>query len=172
MQYIVLNSISAFLILISCLMGCKAAAQKNKTDQSYYEDISNLRLQYKSQSSEPTPANKEQIVSGDIGIVKDDSLRLANKMDSLSNYLKANPLKYTGYRILLYSGQSSEEANKVKKQVYLLNADDNVYTEYKQPSFRVKVGNYLNRIEANYYLEAYKKTFPNAMILPDQIVVE
>jgi hypothetical protein len=152
-------------------MGCKASAQKNKHDQTYYEDISELRLQYKSQTIE-TASTKEQVVNGDIGTVEDDSLRLANKMDSLSIYLKSNPMKYSGYRILLYSGQSSEEANKIKKQVYMMNSDDNVYTEYKQPSFRVKVGNYINRIEANYHLEAYKKTFPNAMILPDQIVVE
>jgi hypothetical protein len=152
-------------------MGCKVSAQKNNSNNVYYEDISGLRLQYKSQSIESSNS-KEQVVSGEMGKVVDDSLLLAKKMDSLTNYLKSNPIKYSGYRILLYSGQSSEEANKIKKQVYLLNADDNVYTEYKQPSFRVKVGNYLNRIEANYYLEEYKKTFPNAMILPDQIVVE
>lgn len=171
MRYLVLNSISLFLLTISCLMGCKASAQKNNSSNDYYEDISSLRLQYKSQEIESGNA-KEQVVNGNMGYVKDDSLRLAKKIDSLTSYLKANPIKYAGYRILLYSGQSSEEANKIKKQVYMMNSDDNVYTEYKQPSFRVKVGNYINRIEANYHLEAYKKTFPNAMILPDQIVVE
>lgn len=171
MHRLLFKSIPLFFLTINCLMSCKVSAQKNNSNNEYYEDISGLRMQYKSQTVESNNT-KEQLLSNDIGKVVDDSLRIAKKMDSLTSYLKANPIKYAGYRILLYSGQSSEEANKIKKQFYLLNADDNVYTEYKQPSFRVKVGNYLNRIEANYYLEAYKKTFPNAMILPDQIVVE
>ena len=74
-----------------------------------------------------------------------------------------------GYRILVYTGVSSEEAQRNKQSVYSYNSDLNVYTQYKQPSFRVKVGDLTNRVEAHYILNDLKQSFPNAMIVPDQI---
>ncbi len=91
-----------------------------------------------------------------------DSLAVANK-----RYHSA-----PGYRIMVYSGNSSEESASVRKEVYEWSRDYEVYTQYKQPAFRVKVGNFENRITANYVFSDLVKFFPNAVIIPDQIEIK
>ncbi len=73
---------------------------------------------------------------------------------------------------MVYSGNSSEESAGVRKEVYEWSRDYEVYTQYKQPAFRVKVGNFEDRISANYVFSDLVKFFPNAVIIPDQIEIK
>ncbi len=50
--------------------------------------------------------------------------------------------------------------------------DDKMYMEFRAPNFRVKVGDAISRIEANYLLGKLKTDFPNAVIVPDDINIE
>jgi len=77
-----------------------------------------------------------------------------------------------GYRIMVYSGNSSTESAGVRKEVYEWSREYEVYTQYKQPAFRVKVGNFEDRINANYVFSDLVKFFPNAVIIPDQIEIK
>ncbi|MCY5908922.1 SPOR domain-containing protein, partial [Salmonella enterica subsp. enterica serovar 1,4,[5],12:i:-] len=58
---------------------------------------------------------------------------------------------------------------KNRQLVYSYNSDLNVYNQFRQPRFRVKVGDFTSRVEANYILNDLKQIFPNAMVVPDQI---
>jgi hypothetical protein len=78
----------------------------------------------------------------------------------------------SGYRIMVYSGGSSEESSNAKKEVYDWSTEHDVYTQYKQPAFRVKVGNFPDRIQAYHVLSDLIKIFPNAVIIPDQIDIK
>jgi hypothetical protein len=46
-----------------------------------------------------------------------------------------------------------------------------VYIQFKTPNFRVKVGDAINRLEANYLLSQLKSDFPAAVVVPDDIVI-
>ena len=43
--------------------------------------------------------------------------------------------------------------------------------EYNQPKFRVRVGNYFSRLEAQKDLIRLKRPFPNAILVPEKIMV-
>lgn len=163
------NILKALSILsIIMLSSCVAMSQKNKGNiDQYYEDLSVVRPTFVNPDTLTSKSTAPTSTSPPV-FQKDVSKRLNARIDSLAEMNK----KYStveGYRILVYTGTSSDDAQKNRQLVYEYNSDLNVYTQYKQPSFRVKVGDYTNRVEANYILNDLKQSFPNAMIVPDQI---
>ena len=163
----VLESIT--IISILALSSCAAMSQKHKAADSYYEDLSTVRPAFINPDtlSAKNP-NTTPKTSVNTTYTYDVAQKVALREDSLIDQNK----KYStvqGFRILVYTGTSSDEAQRVRERVYAYNSDLDVYNQYKQPSFRVKVGDYTDRVEANYMLNDLKKNFPNAMIVPDQI---
>lgn len=162
----ILKTLSVLSIIM--LSSCVAMSQKHKGNvESYYEDLSVVRPMFIN-SDTLTGKSAAPLSTGPPVFQNYVSKKLNARIDSLAEINK----KYStvdGYRILVYAGTSSDEAQKNRQLVYAYNSDLNVYTQYKQPSHRVKVGDFTNRVEANYILNDLKQSFPNAMIVPDQI---
>lgn len=74
-----------------------------------------------------------------------------------------------GYRILIYSGSNRIEAVKVKENLYKQNPDAEITFQYLSPTFKVKLGNYITKIEAVQHLKDIKEFFPEAILLPDMV---
>jgi hypothetical protein len=158
----------AVLILLS--FSCVAQKNKNQHAQNYKEDLSKVRPNWEEPNVIPnnnnnTPSNNS---SNFPTTTNDDAKVLDKKLDSIA--ANRNIQEISGYRILVYSGTSSDESSKVRKQLYQYDASLSVYTDFKQPTFRVKVGNFTDRVQANYILNDLRKQFPNAMIVPDMIM--
>lgn len=77
-----------------------------------------------------------------------------------------------GYRILAYTGTERKAAMDIRSAIVSRLPDDRVYPQYKQPTWRVKVGDFLNRLEANQALLRIQDITPSAMIVEDQINVK
>ncbi|MDB5263849.1 MAG: sporulation protein [Adhaeribacter sp.] len=91
-----------------------------------------------------------------------DTLKLMNKSIRFAQ----------GYRILAYSGTERKTALDLRSNIVARLPDEPVYPQYKQPTWRVKVGDYFSRIEAQQVLLRIKDLAPNAMIVVDQINVK
>lgn len=76
-----------------------------------------------------------------------------------------------GYTIQVYTGLKREEALNTKKMITASLPDLESEINYAQPNFRVRVGKYLNRIEAQKDYVAVKKYFPTAIVIPDKIAI-
>jgi len=165
---VLLNVIT--IVAMIAMSSCAAMSQKHKasTADSYYEDLSPVRQSFPKQNQTTTGIQQTPIKAGDPVFLNDVSKQLNSKLDTIAENNKKNPTAQ-GYRILVYAGTSSEESKKIRQLVYSYNSDLNVYTQFKQPSFRVKVGDFQDRVEASYILNDLKENFPNAMIVPDQI---
>ncbi|HEX8546029.1 MAG TPA: SPOR domain-containing protein [Cytophagaceae bacterium] len=143
-----------------------STASNTSSKGDYNEDLSTVRPRY--------GGSKEEVVKEQGTNVKavtpsnDITKGLNSKIDSIA--VKNKKIKIAeGFRIMVYTGSSSEEVRKIKDQVRLLLPGEPVYDQYRQPTFRVKVGDCFNRIEANNLLVSLQKDFPNAIIVPDQI---
>ncbi len=91
-------------------------------------------------------------------------------LDSIDRYnLLANAVD--GFTIQIYSGLKREEALNAKKNLTSQLPDLDVDVQYAQPNFRVKVGKYFNRLDAQKDYMAVKKHFPTAIIIPDKVAV-
>jgi hypothetical protein len=162
------NSIkTGYIMSIIVMSSCVAMSQKNKSNDAYYEDLSLVRLQFINPDTLSSKPVKPTVVANP-SFQYDVSKKVTMRIDSLAEINKAYST-IQGYRILVYTGPSSDDAQRNRQSVYNYNSDLNVYTQYKQPSFRVKVGDFTNRVEAHYILNDLKESFPNAMIVPDQI---
>jgi hypothetical protein len=159
-----------FLTLVSCTSGksqLTASDSSNSKKWKFQEDLSAVRVKYDVKedtvkAAMKDPNGKPLVPTKHIG------KQLDLKMDSIA--VRNKKLKFAeGYRIQIYSGDDREEARKVRNNLYNLMSDVDVYEVFRSPVFRVRVGDFLDRLEANYVLVKLQKDFPNAMIVPDRI---
>ena len=72
------------------------------------------------------------------------------------------------FTIQIYSGSSGaarSEAQSTKSQVTTLYPDWSNSIEYEQPNYKIRVGNFRTRLEADRALMTVKKSYGNAFIL-------
>jgi hypothetical protein len=155
--------------MTACTMG---KSQKTKKDHhhnkntKYDEDLSGSRIRYQVfEDKTKTDVNKAKPV---VPPTKDVTRELNLKMDTISR--KNQSLRFAeGYRIQVYSGASREDANKSRDKVLDILPDVDVYLPYRNPVFRVLVGDYTDRLEANSAYVKLKRDFPNAILVPARI---
>lgn len=77
-----------------------------------------------------------------------------------------------GYRIQIFfdSGiNSGDRARSAKDEFELLYPDIPGYVTWKAPNFRVRVGDFRTRLEAEKALRDISKEYPNAWVIKDEI---
>jgi hypothetical protein len=133
--------------------------------------IQSHRLKYTpSSANEPSAEvnnNKERIIISGEHI----NAELNAFIDSLTRQyytVKTVP----GYRILVYNGNEREQANAVKKKLYTLYEDADVYIKFSQPTFRVLVGDFDDKLMCMQFLQLVKVHFPQAVMLSDLVNIK
>ena len=91
------------------------------------------------------------------------------RISILDEYMKSHPLKHDGYRVQLVFG-SRDEVSSAKSR-FLVRWDNSAYESYLQPNFRLRVGDFMTRFEAERMLAELKPHFPGAYIVQDKIEV-
>lgn len=74
-----------------------------------------------------------------------------------------------GFRVQVYSGSSRRLAMQIRNDISLSQPAFAVYLIYKQPSFRVRVGDFNTRLEAQKLLNEVKAQYPSSFIVPDEV---
>mgnify|MGYP006189376199 CR=1 FL=1 len=78
---------------------------------------------------------------------------------------------YTGYRIQIYSGKEREAANKIREEFLKTRPEVAAHLIYQQPNFKLRVGDFTNRLEALRFFENIKGSFPSAFVIKDEIKI-
>ncbi len=76
---------------------------------------------------------------------------------------------FKGYRIQIYSGNDREKAQERKAKFYKEFPEKNAYLNYEQPKFKVRVGDFRNKIEAQKLYYTLKEKFSTVLIVPSKI---
>lgn len=160
------------LIFVFFLCGC-ASTQSVPADSAssgVQEDLSKYRPAYQKQDSATPKDNSGSTAAKQAPVTpqNDVTKSLSARMDSIAA-VNRTKTRAQGYRIIVYSGNSSDEARQAKEKVYEILPYANIYMVYNQPTFRVKVGDCFDRLEANSLYIQLKKDFTNALVVPDQI---
>ena len=77
-----------------------------------------------------------------------------------------------GYRIQIISlsgNNSRKNAQAVMDEFATNNPDMPIYISYHEPNFRVRVGDYREKIDAARDLTVIKKNYPGSFIVKDQV---
>jgi hypothetical protein len=96
--------------------------------------------------------------------------KLDTVLDSIDRYNTSREF-INGFTIQIYAGLKREEALNAKKNLTSSLPQLNSEVEYSQPSFRVKVGKYYSRIDAQRDYVAVKKYFPTAIVIPEKVAI-
>ena len=161
-------------LLAGC--GSKPPARSNTGSVgTFKDDLTAFRPVYSTddkpaaapQSTDRQPDAKPTAKGKPVG---DITARLNVALDSVA--ANNRNIRYAqGYRVQVYSGTSSSEANRVRDRSYALFPDITPHIVYIQPNFRVKVGDFIDRLEAQRVYVALRAEFPNALIIPERIEI-
>lgn len=164
---IFVNMLKAIFVFCSTLIFLSSTSQtlsgEDSTSKKVKEAVIYTNGQPKVDTSisyRPTTKVKKQ---GKLHIVENDSIGLL-----IAGYKEQK--KLMGYKIQLYSGRSRMEAVKVKSSFHnKYGESENVDIVYQQPNFKIRVGNYRDRLIAHKWLAVYKIDFPSSFIVQDEI---
>lgn len=74
-----------------------------------------------------------------------------------------------GFRIQIYSDADRKGATEARNKFLQLYPDADAYLIYQQPNFRVRVGDFRNRMEAHALYKKMLEEFPEVIIVPERI---
>ena len=78
--------------------------------------------------------------------------------------------KIKGFRIQITSTSSRDQAFNAKAAVQSKFPDQKVYTTYQAPLFKVRVGDFLKREDAEKYRKLMLTIFPTGMYVVEDVV--
>jgi hypothetical protein len=119
-------------------------------------------LLYMNSSTELQPAKIEVFEQTGLEV----TAAIDQHLDSVAKVqLKSN--RISGFRILLYSGNEREESARARENAYRIFYKADLYTSYQAPTFKVKLGDYYQWIDAFLDLKKLESVFPQAVIVQE-----
>ena len=155
-----------FFILVFLLGSCaglKKTGSMADLYENYQEDLSETLIQF------PDLADLENKSVGEI--TKEGSLALDEELEfSMNRYKETYRAEryWSGFTVLVYSGVDRDQAFKTRNDLYTYFPDMKSEMQYQQPRYLVKIGKFINRIEAQPYFHQLKQFFPSARIIQDR----
>jgi len=161
------------VLLVAC---SKKPVPQQTTSQQYIEQDAKKAITghpeppFKNQPA-PQKAENKPAVPAQVAFTHDDNRVVGEWLDSLQS--KNLKVKYAkGFRIQLYVGADRDVAFKAKETAYKLLKGDEVYMTYTLPTFKVQVGDYMDRIEAEHAFRTIRGRYPDALIVHEKIIVQ
>jgi hypothetical protein len=78
-------------------------------------------------------------------------------------------VKLAGFRLQIYYDQEKNNVNQKKADYLARYKDHPAYINYKAPNFRLRVGNFRTRLQAQEFMNEIKVEWPDAIIVEDDI---
>ncbi|MBC8083955.1 MAG: sporulation protein, partial [Hymenobacter sp.] len=86
-------------------------------------------------------------------------------------YTNQNVKYAQGYRILAYVGLERDKAMAIRREIISRYPDETDYLTFKQPVFRLYVGDYLTRLEAEQAVLRIRQFAPRAELEAAQVLL-
>ncbi|AHM60475.1 sporulation domain-containing protein [Flammeovirgaceae bacterium 311] len=167
-----------WFMMLGLYFSCAGPGQSPQRSETFYsEDLSVLRRNqdYKTAEPEaasprPAPERTQYPASGAVTANQDVTNQLENLLTASAERnkeIKTLP----GFTVQVYLGTSREAAERAKRQVYSAVPEARPEVKFVQPNYRVIVGRFVERMEAQTTYASLKKEFPNALVIPDRIQI-
>ncbi len=91
--------------------------------------------------------------------------------DLIKKQKEINQQKQTipGYRVQIYFGTMRQKAIEFRSEFNSLHPETASYLTYKQPNFKVRVGDFRTRLEAQKFLKNIHEQYGSSFIVTDDI---
>ncbi len=156
--------------LNACAPPKSISTQKANT---YDENVAPYRIHYADslqQTQATAPSPERPLTAGPLttryAITDDMDAYLAERSER-----NREQNAYQGYTLQVYTGGSRDEANEAKRRVYNALPDARPAINYNSSIYRVQVGEYTSRLEAQEDYTLLKKEFPYVLLVPQKFKI-
>jgi|TARA_R110002096_G_scaffold12149_3_gene44043 hypothetical protein len=154
----------SLLIFSSCgIINIRKSGGNIDRYNNYTEDLEASRVQFAELPQAESSFAEESSSAAAIDLELDrriDQIALENSKELFVN----------GFTILIYSGVDREKAFDIRNEAYSEFPQTQTYMEYQQPRYLVKVGRFVNKIEALATYEKMNTVFSSARIIKDRFL--
>ncbi len=149
-----------FLFVISIIFSCFSLPAQDSL-KPFPRQIKKAHVQFDSLSQTAITDSATKVN----GLVEKKN----EKIDLLiEDYLENK--KHNGYRIQIFSSSSNRlNAVKAKSEFLIAFPEIKSYLIYQAPNYKVRVGDFLDRLEANKQLLLIQETFSNAFLVKGEV---
>lgn len=154
-------------ILLVFLMGScnvlKKGASGADAYENYQENLSESIIEFPDFAEKARESATENVIESVLAVDQDLT-------QALNKYRETNKGEryWSGFTVLVYSGVDRDLAFKTRNDLYTYFPDLKSDMQYQQPRYLVKVGKFINRIEAQAYYYQLKEQFPAVRIIQDR----
>lgn len=115
--------------------------------------------QHAEKASDETPASP-QLIKG--------NPKLLELADAYKNYHRKNDL-IDGYRLQIAFSNDRQEVYGAKARLYKEFPGEHFYVLYEQPSYKLRMGDFKNRLQAFQKLQEVLHRYPGAFVVKDWV---
>ncbi|MDW3212109.1 MAG: SPOR domain-containing protein [Reichenbachiella sp.] len=170
-----LTFVFPIVTIATLLQFCAPTASTSTSPAVYEEDLSIYRPSYTLEEESTTEeTSSEEAIAPTVEYVTPTN-DIKAELDTVLYRIKKSRenIQYVdGYSIQLYSGNNRDKANQVKVKTYEVLEDQRPRVSYDQPNYKVRVGEYYSRLEANTDFVTLQKHFSRAVLVPVKIKIE
>lgn len=180
--------IMAVISLSGCASSRPAVSGRSSTDYNgYNEDLSSVRPAYKApvttsspnRSTPPpttlpaTPATTRRTDPRKTSAPSPaEALHVNRRLDSVLDTIATQnrSIRYApGYRVQVYVGNQRQEVESVKLLIYQNFPELSAYLSYNQPTYKLKVGDFMRRLDAERYYTSIRQLISSAQLQADKV---
>lgn len=142
------------LLVAICLFTIQAKAQDNNGIEIHKDSLINLLQNFRA-THEINPTTPRLISLGTRPVDKS----------------KATRVKRKGFRVQIYSGSNRSEAYSIQARFKNQYSDMDTYITYAEPNYRVKVGDFRSRSQANEFMLTIRSQYKSVFVFQEDIWV-
>jgi hypothetical protein len=170
MRFLILILASLVLFISSCGTVMPGKTKTNATTSSYSEDLTPYRPE-PYVGVEP-PADTTTITTFNDSTIVDVSEKLNIVLDTAAIYARATIKYIDGFTIQVYGGDDRARARDYRINLIRNFPSTEPKMVFEQPNYKVRVGSYQTRLEAQHLFTQVQQVFPKAILIPARIYLK
>lgn len=169
-----MRSAKAILLLFIIITGAGCSiVQPGKTvskNEDYSEDLSAYRAEFAAEESISIDTVAIEHIAD--SATADVTKRLNTVLDTAAVYARATTRYIDGFTIQVYGGDDRNQAKEKRIELIRHFPETKPKMVFEQPNYKVRVGLYYTRLEAQHLYTQVKSYFPRAILIPKRIYIK
>ncbi len=157
------NKYFLLYIFIILIVGCKTSKEIEKKEESD-QALKNFITKYES-TFDPS------VYHEDVKLILEEERREKEFMEAAKVFTVAPQESIPGFRVQVLFTPEIDQANHTRDELLNLLPDEWCYIVYDAPYYKVRVGDFIERVEANQMVKKLISLgYKDAWIVPDKII--
>jgi len=170
MRLTILSLVGLILFASSCSTVKPGKTKTNAKKSTYSEDLTTYRPEPIVVDELPTDSVSSQIITDTV--YTDVTSKLNTVLDTAAIYARSTQKYIDGFTIQVYGGSDRSLAKDFRLNLIRNFPETEPRTVFEQPNYKVRVGQYYTRLEAQHLFTQVKQVFPRAILIPARIYVK